>query len=49
MKASNIYLLGSIAKYLPFKDSTWESVIEKYVPSKTLEVNLNAFNSGKMD
>ena len=49
IKASNIYLLGSIAKYLPFKDSTWQSVIEKYVPSKTLEVNLKAFNSAKMD
>jgi indolepyruvate ferredoxin oxidoreductase, beta subunit len=46
VKAANVALLGSISPALPFKAETWEAVIRKAVPPKTIEVNLQAFRLG---
>jgi indolepyruvate ferredoxin oxidoreductase beta subunit len=46
-KAANIVLLGAIADQLPFSDDTWNSIIAKVVPPKTVEANMRAFNAGR--
>ncbi|MCX8031973.1 MAG: indolepyruvate oxidoreductase subunit beta [Thermoleophilia bacterium] len=45
-KAANVALLGAVSRWLPFARETWEAVIAKAVPPKTVEVNLKAFRLG---
>jgi len=45
-KAANVALLGAVSLWLPFARETWEAVIAKAVPPKTVEVNLAAFRLG---
>ena len=45
-KLVNVILLGAIAKELPIKKETWESVIRKRVPRGTEQANLAAFAEG---
>ena len=45
-KAANVAMLGAIAPTLPFANDTWEAVIRKAVPPKTIDVNLEAFRLG---
>jgi indolepyruvate ferredoxin oxidoreductase beta subunit len=44
IKTVNIALLGTLAKFLPFKNETWLEVIKNNVPKSTIDVNINAFN-----
>jgi indolepyruvate ferredoxin oxidoreductase, beta subunit len=46
VKAANVVMLGAVASALPFKMETWEAVIRKAVPPKTVDVNLQAFRLG---
>ncbi len=46
-RVENTLFLGVLSAFLPFKESTWEEVIKKSVPSKSLEVNLKAFYKGR--
>jgi indolepyruvate ferredoxin oxidoreductase beta subunit len=46
-KLDNIIVMGILSRYLPFTISTWETVIKKSVPVKTIEINLVAFGKGK--
>ena len=46
VKAANVAMLGAISSTLPFALGTWEEVIRKAVPPKTVEVNLEAFRLG---
>lgn len=46
VKAANVVMLGAISPALPFASETWEAVIRKAVPPKTVEVNLKAFRLG---
>jgi indolepyruvate ferredoxin oxidoreductase beta subunit len=46
IKAANIVLLGAVSGSLPFAVETWETVIRRVVPPKTVDVNLNAFRLG---
>ncbi len=43
----NIIVMGILYRYLPFTISTWETVIKKSVPTKTIEINLAAFKKGR--
>lgn len=45
-KAVNVVLLGVLAKRLNFEKELWIKVIEETVPSKTIEINIKAFNEG---
>lgn len=47
IKVSNIILLGKLSTLLPFKAETWEKVIAKNVPQKTVELNQKAFFLGR--
>ncbi len=46
IKAANVVMLGAVSSYLPFARETWEAVIKKAVPPKSVEVNLKAFQLG---
>jgi indolepyruvate ferredoxin oxidoreductase beta subunit len=46
VKAANVAMLGAISPALPFARETWEAVIRKAVPPKTVDVNLEAFRLG---
>lgn len=46
-KLDNIIVMGILSRYLPFTISTWETVIKKSVPVKTIEINLVAFGKGR--
>lgn len=45
-KAANVVLLGALSRALGFSDEAWQRVIAERVPSKYLEVNLEAFKLG---
>jgi indolepyruvate ferredoxin oxidoreductase beta subunit len=46
VKAANVAMLGAVSSSLPFALETWEAVIRKAVPPKTVDVNLQAFRLG---
>jgi indolepyruvate ferredoxin oxidoreductase beta subunit len=46
IKAANVVMLGAVSGALPFAPETWETVIRRVVPPKTVDVNLNAFRLG---
>ena len=45
-KAFNVIILGLAAKHMDFTKEDWLKVIEKTVPSKTVEINQKAFLLG---
>jgi indolepyruvate ferredoxin oxidoreductase beta subunit len=47
IKAANVVMLGAVSGALPFRPETWETVIRRVVPPKTVDVNLEAFRLGK--
>ncbi len=47
LRVENTLFLGVLSAWLPFHENTWEEVIKKSVPSKSLEVNLKAFYKGR--
>ncbi len=46
-KVENSVILGFLSVFLPFKEKIWHEVIEVSVPSKTIQINLRAFNEGR--
>ncbi len=46
VKSANVVMLGAVSPALPFKAETWEAVIRKAVPPKSVDVNLEAFRLG---
>ncbi len=47
VKAANTVLLGALSTALDFPAEAWKSVIGKFVPPKTVEANLLAFDAGR--
>ena len=45
-KVFNIIILGMAAKHMDFSEEAWLQVIEKTVPSKTVDINKKAFLTG---
>jgi indolepyruvate ferredoxin oxidoreductase beta subunit len=48
VKAVNILLLGALSSLLDVPPDLWEEVITKYVPDKFIEINLRAFQEGRL-
>ena len=42
----NLVVLGIAARHMDFDKEKWYEVIEKTVPSKTIEINKKAFDTG---
>ncbi len=47
VKAANTVLLGALSTALDFDPEAWKSVISQFVPEKTIETNLRAFDAGR--
>jgi len=46
VKSANVVMLGAVSPALPFARETWEAVIRKAVPPKSVDVNMEAFRLG---
>lgn len=47
VKVVNIMLLGALSGLLEIPPAVWEQTIEKYVPSRLIDVNRRAFQAGR--
>jgi indolepyruvate ferredoxin oxidoreductase beta subunit len=47
LRTMGIIILGYLSLYLDVPESTWESVIQRRVPKKVVDVNLSAFKIGR--
>ena len=47
LKAVNVVILGAVSCSLPFTAETFETIIRRVVPPKTVEANLRAFELGR--
>ncbi|MCP2619057.1 2-oxoacid:acceptor oxidoreductase family protein, partial [Candidatus Aminicenantes bacterium AC-335-A11] len=47
LRTMNVVLLGTLSLFLDFPKEIWIKVIEKKIPSKYLEINLEAFEKGR--
>jgi indolepyruvate ferredoxin oxidoreductase beta subunit len=47
IRTANIFMLGCIAALLPMDMDLWKECISKRLPSKILQINLNAFEQGR--
>jgi indolepyruvate ferredoxin oxidoreductase beta subunit len=48
VRAANTVLLGAVSKRLPITEELWQQALCNMVPKKALEVNLKAFQMGRM-
>ncbi|WP_051631244.1 2-oxoacid:acceptor oxidoreductase family protein [Afifella pfennigii] len=46
-RAANVVLLGALSTALRFPAADWEQTVAKFVPKKTVSVNLDAFRRGR--
>ena len=47
VKSVNVVMLGAVSCTLPFAAETWETIIRRVVPAKTVDANLRAFDLGQ--
>jgi len=45
-KVANSILMGTLAGLLDFDNTLWEAAVQKRVPQKTIDINLQAFHKG---
>ncbi len=46
-RVANVVLLGGLSALLPVQEETWESVLKERVPSRFVDLNLQAFHKGR--
>ena len=46
-RSTNVVLVGALSTALPFTVEEWQDAIQKRVPPKTIEANLEAFERGR--
>ena len=47
-RVANTVLLGAVSKRIDIAEDYWLKALEKLVPKKALEINLQAFRKGRM-
>jgi indolepyruvate ferredoxin oxidoreductase, beta subunit len=47
MKVENVIMVGALSTYLEFPMAAWEQAIAESVPSKTVQINVEAFKKGR--
>jgi indolepyruvate ferredoxin oxidoreductase beta subunit len=47
MKVENVIMVGALSSYLEFPMDVWEQAIAESVPSKTVQINVEAFRKGR--
>jgi indolepyruvate ferredoxin oxidoreductase beta subunit len=45
----NIFMLGCVSVFLPFKLPEWQAAIQKHLPEKLWKLNMNAFATGRKE
>lgn len=46
-KTSNVVMLGALSALLEFDEDVWKEAISEFVPTKTIDINLEAFEAGR--
>ncbi len=49
IRTLNIFMLGSVSLFLPFKVSSWKSSISRRLPPNVHQINLAAFDLGRKE
>jgi len=49
IRTLNIFMLGCVSLFLPFRVSAWKSTISQHLSSKIRQININAFNQGRKE
>jgi len=47
IRVSNIIMIGALSLLMPFEESCWIDSVKKSVPGKALQINIEAFKSGR--
>ena len=48
-KALNIFMLGCVSVFLPFKLEAWQEAIRQHLPEKLWKLNMAAFETGRKE
>jgi len=48
-KTLNIFILGCVSVFLPFKLPSWQETIAKHLPEKLWKLNMTAFETGRKE
>ena len=49
VRTLNIFMLGCVSVFLPFKLPEWQAAIAKHLPEKLLKINTVAFEAGRKE
>jgi indolepyruvate ferredoxin oxidoreductase beta subunit len=49
VKTLNIFMLGCVSVFLPFKLPSWREAITKHLPEKLWKLNMTAFENGRKE
>ena len=49
IKILNIFMLGCVSLFAPFKVKIWKDSISQHLPPKLRQININAFNQGRRE
>lgn len=49
IKTLNIFMLGCVSLFAPFKVQIWKDSIAQHLPPSLRQINLNAFNQGRRE
>ena len=49
VKTLNIFMLGCLSVFLPFKLPAWQAAIAQHLPEKLLKLNISAFETGSKE
>ncbi len=49
VRTLNIFMLGCISLFLPFKVSSWKSSLSQHLPANLQQINLTAFDQGRKE
>ncbi len=48
-RAVNMFMLGCVSLFAPFRVNTWKESISRRLPDKIRQINLNAFDQGRKE
>ncbi len=49
IRTLNVFLLGCVSLFLPFRISVWQDIISQHVPSGVQQLNIDAFSQGRKE
>ena len=49
IRTLNVFLLGCVSLFLPFRIRVWQDIISQHVPSGVQQLNIDAFSQGRKE